>query len=96
MESNLDESADLTTTEPAKPAAKAADLPVDPYPNRRKYMDGHVFNFPVDYWACHTEEEVREKLVSGGNESDVIEPHVALIAEALAFHETGFAKPPEG
>jgi hypothetical protein len=64
--------------------------PVDPFPHKRHYADGSIFNLPVSYWAQFTEEQVRQKLVDAKNEEAVIDSHVALIAEALKFHGTEF------
>jgi hypothetical protein len=72
-------------------ASKAAK-PADPYPNLQYYEDGSVFNMPMGYWASKTEDETRQSLIDARNEEHVIEPHVGLIKEALAYHGMGFVQ----
>lgn len=78
--------------EPAT-AAAAAEPPADPHPNKARYADGFVFNYPVSYWAGKTEDEVRRLITDAGTEEEHIEPRVALIGEALAFHGLTFSEP---
>lgn len=72
--------------------AAAAPIPPDEYPNKSKYADGHVFNLPISYYSDRTEATVRQSLISAGNEPEVIDPHMALIKEALRFYGADFKK----
>jgi len=69
--------------------------PLDEFPNRAKYEDGYVFNFPMSHYAARTEEEIRQSLVDAPTEEEHIEPHMKLISEALVFHKMGFRKKEE-
>lgn len=69
--------------------AKAA-IPVEQFPNKRKYSDGYVFNFPISHYESRAEAKIKQDLLDGGNSVEQTELDMNLIREALAFHQTGF------
>ena len=53
--------------------------PVKPFPNKKRYEDGYVFNQQLAFWQKYSDEELKGL---GLTESDI-----TLVHEALAFHK---------
>lgn len=84
-------SSDVKDTAPlVAPKAAPVKAEPNPFPRKRYYEDGFVFNFPISHYENRTEAKIKQDLLDGGNSEAQTDKDMDLIREALAFHKTTF------